>query len=67
MVLSDEMVQLESNMKKIRVENTELQKKLSSFNSLHNLSLVAENLGFTQKTTPTYFENLQYAKASFHE
>lgn len=67
MVLSDEMVHLETNMKKLRLENVEMEKQLSSFNSLNNLNLVAESLGFTQKANPTYFENLRYAQASFHE
>lgn len=64
MVLADEMVELERRIKLLHLENIELEKQLSRFNSLSNLNRLAKQLGFTENAQPIFFDNLYYALAT---
>lgn len=60
-VLGDNLLKMETEIKRLKTENAELEKKLSSLNSLGHLKKVAAHLGFTQKSALLYLDNLQYA------
>lgn len=65
-VLGDKIVKLETKINQLKLENSEYEKKIASFNSLQNLNAVAGSLGFTEKAKPMYIENFQYALATSH-
>lgn len=61
--LGDTIVKTEREINKLRIENSEMEKKLYSLNSLQNLRSLASNLGFTKESEPIYLDNLKYALA----
>ncbi len=61
MTFGDKALKIESELYKIRNENTELEKKLTTVDSIHNLAKRATQLGFTKKSTLIRIDNLQYA------
>lgn len=63
-LLGDEIQKIERDISKIKVANSELEKKLYTASSLQNLEQVANDLGFTKKTEPLFLDNLNYAKAN---
>lgn len=61
MKLSDEINRYEKDIKKLKKENIELEKKVYEISSLKYAASVSASLDFTQKSSPLYFENLKYA------
>ncbi|MGB4966215.1 MAG: hypothetical protein WBO77_03865 [Microgenomates group bacterium] len=60
-VVSDNVQKLELSTQKLKTENSELQAKLYNINSLSNLELIAQDLGFTQKSQPLFLDTPAYA------
>lgn len=59
--LGDNLLKMEKEIKRLKIENSELETKLYSLNSLQHLQKVAARLGFTKKQDLLYLENLRYA------
>lgn len=62
-VIGDEILRIEKNIKKVKIENSDLEKKLYSLSSIRNLEKTAVILGFTEKSEPFFLKNLNYAFA----
>jgi len=60
-VLSNEMNVFEKKAQQLKIENRELAKKVSAFDSMQYASSMAAEMNFTAKILPIYFENLKYA------
>lgn len=60
-VLADEAVKIEKDLKKIKLDNLELEKDLYTSISLKNLQYMAPFLGFTKKSQPFFFDNPSFA------
>lgn len=61
MALSDKMSHYEEQTNKLHRENIEFEKELYELSSLRYAASISASLDFTQKTIPTYLENLKYA------
>lgn len=61
MTLEDNLLQIEKKTRILKLENTELETKVSSLNSLSRLQKIATNLDFIKKQDLLYLDNLQYA------
>lgn len=59
--LGETILKLEEDIKKLSLENLQLEKKVFSLNSVESLEKKAQTLGFTKKAEPIYLENLKYA------
>ncbi len=59
--LSEEVKRYEVEIKKISQDNIELEKTLSSVESLSNAASLAASLEFTEKLSPVYLNNLGIA------
>lgn len=60
-LLSDKIAQLELETRTLKTQNEELSQKLYTQDSLTQLSLVAEQLGFTKQAEPFYLDSKEYA------
>ncbi|OGK56961.1 hypothetical protein A3J15_03340 [Candidatus Roizmanbacteria bacterium RIFCSPLOWO2_02_FULL_38_10] len=67
MVLSDQMMKLEKDTNKLRVENSVLQQKLANNNSIENLNKLAQKYGFTKIDKPEYLDQLHFAFKVNHD
>lgn len=61
MTLGDKALKIEQTIKRIRSENNELEKKLYSVDSIHNLQKRAKQLGFSKKSSLIRIDSLKYA------
>lgn len=62
MGLGNEINFFEQETKRLHLQNIELDKKISYYQSLQFAASTAAVLDFTKKGTPVYLENLKYAK-----
>lgn len=61
--LGDEIALCEKKIEKIHHENINLEKDLSSFDSLEYAQKLASKMDFTKKAEVYFLENLKYALA----
>lgn len=61
MTFGEKALKIEQALSTIRNENSELEKKLTTVDSIHNLQKRAQQLGFTKKSSLIRIDNLQYA------
>ena len=61
MTFGEKTLKLERILTSVQSENSELEKKLTIVDSIHNLKKRAHQLGFTKKTSLIRIDNLQYA------
>lgn len=61
--LGDEIALCEKKIEKIHHENINLEKELSSFDSLEYAEKLASKMDFTKKAEVYFLENLKYALA----
>jgi cell division protein FtsL len=59
--LGDNILKIEIDSEKLKIENSDLEKKFYSLTSLKNLTELASSLGFTKQSEPIYLDNLKYA------
>lgn len=59
--LSSQINNFETGINKLHEENIELEKKASSFDSYQYAVDMAKAMDFSQKATPMYLNNLNYA------
>ncbi len=59
--LSDKIVHMESETRALRTENASLTQKVYTQESLSQLSLLADQLGFTKEAEPLYLDSHEYA------
>lgn len=62
MRLGNEVTAYEREIKKLYLENLDLENKVSSLDSLQFAASVAAKLDFTKKSQPEFLDNLNYAK-----
>lgn len=59
--LSDKIVHMESETRALRTQNATLSQKVYTQDSLSQLSLLAQQLGFTKEAEPLYLDSQEYA------
>lgn len=62
MRLGNEVTRYEREIKKLYLENLDLENKVSSLDSLKFAASLADRLDFTKKSEPILLNNLIYAK-----
>lgn len=62
LTLADETRKFEKDIVKLRLENTDLEKKVYQSQSFTYAASMAAALNFTKKIEPVYIDNLLYAK-----
>ena len=62
MRLGSEVTRFEREIKKLYLDNLDLENKVSSLDSLQFAASVAAQLDFTKKSQPLFLDNLNYAK-----
>ncbi len=62
LTLGDQIARYESQIIKLKDENTDLEKKVYELQSFSRASSVAAQLSYTKKANPLYIDNLLYAK-----
>ncbi len=60
--LSDEIMHYDSEIKRLRQENMELEKNTFDVGSLQYASSIAAELRYTEKAQPIYLDNLKFAR-----
>lgn len=60
MILGNSLIKIEKEMKKLKIENSEIEKKVYSLNSLQNLQGIASSLGFVKNAELFYLESLKF-------
>lgn len=61
LLLTEEILKLEKEIKRIQLENSVLERELFEITSLETISNFASFLGFTKEAEPLYLDDLKYA------
>lgn len=61
MTFGDKVLKIEQAINSIRSENGELEKKLYTVDSIHNLQKRAKQLGFSKRSSLIRIDSLKYA------
>ncbi len=60
-LLSDKIANLELETRALRTQNEELSQTLYTQDSLTQLSVIAQSMGFTKEAEPIYLDSQEYA------
>lgn len=60
--ISDDIVKLEAETSSLKKDNSQLEQKVYSQNSITNLEGLAKQLGFTKQSEPLFLDASEYAQ-----